>query len=93
MRARNRLGIAIDAIIRMIATTINSSMSENPLCFRFRIMPPSEPFRYPVPAACLSIERSVTPDLHRGKTLFSEKRKKLPSWFGQLNAAVLTRVF
>ena len=28
------VGIAIAAIIRMIATTINNSMSENPFCFR-----------------------------------------------------------
>jgi hypothetical protein len=34
MRERSRLGIAIAAIIRMIATTINSSMSEKPLDFR-----------------------------------------------------------
>src|SRR6516164_5926916 len=30
---RNRLGMAIAAIIRMIATTIKSSMSEKPFCF------------------------------------------------------------
>jgi hypothetical protein len=35
MRARNKLGIAIAAIIRMIATTINNSIRENPL---FRLM-------------------------------------------------------
>jgi hypothetical protein len=34
IRARNRLGIAMAAMIRMIATTINSSMSENPPCLR-----------------------------------------------------------
>lgn len=32
MRARNRLGIAIAAIIRMMATTISSSIRENPFC-------------------------------------------------------------
>src|SRR5258708_2418700 len=31
--ARSRLGIAIAAMIRMIATTIKSSISENPFCF------------------------------------------------------------
>jgi len=30
MRARNRFGIAIEAMIRMIATTINNSIRENP---------------------------------------------------------------
>src|SRR5271156_776707 len=34
MRARRRFGIAIAAMIRMMATTINNSISEKPLCFR-----------------------------------------------------------
>jgi len=34
MRDRSKLGIAIAAMIRMIATTINSSISEKPLDFR-----------------------------------------------------------
>src|SRR4029077_8913823 len=33
MRARRRFGIAIAAMIRMIATTINNSISEKPFCF------------------------------------------------------------
>src|SRR5271167_231811 len=33
IRARIRLGIAMAAMIRMIATTISSSISEKPLCF------------------------------------------------------------
>jgi hypothetical protein len=33
MRERSKLGIAIAAMIRMIATTINSSISEKPFCF------------------------------------------------------------
>src|SRR6266496_5722198 len=32
MRARSKFGIAIAAMIRMMATTINNSISENPLC-------------------------------------------------------------
>src|SRR5450631_2273030 len=32
--ARSRFGIAIAAINRMIATTISSSINENPFCFR-----------------------------------------------------------
>ena len=32
--ARSRFGIAIAAMIRMIATTICSSISEKPFCFR-----------------------------------------------------------
>ena len=35
--ARSRFGMAIAAIIRMIATTIKSSISENPFCL-FRIV-------------------------------------------------------
>ena len=31
-RERSKLGMAIDAIIRMIATTISSSRSEKPRC-------------------------------------------------------------
>jgi hypothetical protein len=34
IRARNRFGIAMAAIIKMIATTISNSISENPSCFR-----------------------------------------------------------
>src|ERR1700685_1929189 len=33
MRARSRFGIAIAAMIRMMATTISSSISEKPFCF------------------------------------------------------------
>src|SRR5437899_3177377 len=33
MRARSRFGMAIAAIMRMIATTISNSISEKPLCF------------------------------------------------------------
>ena len=32
--ARSRFGIAIAAINKMIATTISSSINENPFCFR-----------------------------------------------------------
>jgi hypothetical protein len=32
IRARSKFGIAIAAIIKMIATTIKSSMSEKPFC-------------------------------------------------------------
>src|SRR5215469_753029 len=41
IRARSRFGIAIAAMIKMIATTINSSISENPLCLRICFMSPS----------------------------------------------------
>src|SRR5438105_3759519 len=34
IRARNKFGIAIAAMIRMIATTISNSISEKPFCFR-----------------------------------------------------------
>ena len=35
MRERRKFGIAMAAMIRMIATTINNSISENPPCLRF----------------------------------------------------------
>jgi hypothetical protein len=38
-RARIKFGTAIAAMIRMIATTISSSISENPFFFRIRICP------------------------------------------------------
>lgn len=41
IRARNRFGMAIAAIIKMIATTMSNSMSEKPFCF---CMSPSNPF-------------------------------------------------
>ena len=34
MRAHSRFGIAIAAMIRMIATTINNSINEKPFCLR-----------------------------------------------------------
>jgi hypothetical protein len=41
MRARNRLGIAIAAIIKMIATTMSNSMSEKPVSACPRVTFPS----------------------------------------------------
>jgi hypothetical protein len=37
---RSRLGIAIAAMMRMMATTISSSISENPFCLRIEIFTP-----------------------------------------------------
>src|SRR5579862_16818 len=39
IRARSKFGIAIAAMIRMIATTISNSISEKPFCFRISIFP------------------------------------------------------
>src|SRR5713226_5363461 len=39
MRARSKFGIAIAAMIRMIATTISNSISEKPFCFRILFFP------------------------------------------------------
>src|SRR6266852_2032227 len=39
IRARSRLGIAIAAMIRIIATTISNSISEKPFCFRISFFP------------------------------------------------------
>src|SRR5579871_72428 len=39
MRARSKFGIAIAAMIRMMATTISSSISEKPFCFRISFFP------------------------------------------------------
>src|SRR5690242_13246257 len=41
MRARSKFGIAIAAMIRMIATTISNSISENPFCLRISNFSPS----------------------------------------------------
>src|SRR5215469_3205434 len=38
IRARSRFGIAIAAMIRMIATTINNSISEKPFGFRILVL-------------------------------------------------------
>src|SRR4029078_4092215 len=40
IRARSRFGIAMAAMIRMIATTISNSISEKPFCFRISIFSP-----------------------------------------------------
>src|SRR5438270_14043783 len=46
MRDRSRFGIAIAAMIRMIATTISSSISEKPFAFRlFNIFRQTSHFR------------------------------------------------
>src|SRR5215471_20305866 len=37
--ARIKFGIAIAAMIRMIATTISNSINEKPFCFRIRFFP------------------------------------------------------
>src|SRR5215471_13283074 len=37
--ARSRFGIAIAAMIKMIATTINNSINEKPFCLRIRFFP------------------------------------------------------
>src|ERR1700722_19267009 len=37
MRARNRFGMAMAAMIKMIATTMSNSISEKPFCFRISI--------------------------------------------------------
>src|SRR5215471_4806930 len=42
MRARSKFGIAIEAMIRMIATTISNSINEKPFCFAI-----SFPFAFP----------------------------------------------
>jgi exodeoxyribonuclease-3 len=39
IRARKRFGIAMAAIIKIIATTISNSISENPSCFRIFSIP------------------------------------------------------
>jgi hypothetical protein len=39
IRARIKLGMAMAAIIRIMATTISNSMSEKPLCFRMKVAP------------------------------------------------------
>src|ERR1700687_1615134 len=39
IRARSRVGMAIAAMIRMIATPIRNSISENPFCFRISFVP------------------------------------------------------
>src|SRR5271163_2860744 len=41
MRDRSRLGIAMAAMIKMIATTISNSISEKPFCFLFIVSPRS----------------------------------------------------
>src|SRR4030081_2374261 len=40
MRARSRFGMAIAAMIKMIATTISSSISEKPFCCRILMILP-----------------------------------------------------
>src|SRR5438094_2116044 len=42
-RERSRLGMAIVAMIRMMATTISSSSNENPLCLIWLLVASCEP--------------------------------------------------
>src|ERR1700675_3391670 len=41
IRARSKFGIAIAAMIKMMATTISNSISEKPFCLRFINLPKS----------------------------------------------------
>src|SRR5437660_11930734 len=43
---RSRLGIAIAAMIRMLATTISSSINEKPFCLRIFNLSPLEAFGF-----------------------------------------------
>jgi hypothetical protein len=42
IRARNRFGMAMAAMIRIIATTMSNSISEKPFCFRKFALFPSD---------------------------------------------------
>src|SRR5450432_2477594 len=45
IRARSKFGMAIAAMIRMIATTISNSINEKPFCFRISFFLPC--YQYP----------------------------------------------
>ena len=58
MRARNKFGMAMAAMMRMIATTISNSINEKPFCFRIScpfstyfkdFVLVSQPLAFPVP--------------------------------------------
>src|SRR5580704_3583074 len=46
--ARTKFGIAIAAMIKMMATTINNSINENPFCL-FRMIPPNKILSFVLP--------------------------------------------
>src|SRR5260370_13393882 len=61
IREPRKLGIAIAATIRMIATTISSSMSENPAClFRIEILRKHQPFASHNDPILLNLEHAST---------------------------------
>src|ERR1700685_1795010 len=70
MRARSRFGIAIAAMIRMIATTMSNSINEKPFCFRvfFTMSPLTGEFLTPdsrLVAICLPSPTAIgTPTHH-----------------------------
>src|SRR5437764_344606 len=52
--ARSRLGMAIAAMMRMIATTIRSSINEKPFCFFILLLNVWRPFGLPLKAGVIS---------------------------------------
>jgi hypothetical protein len=58
IRARSKFGIAIAAMIRMMATTISSSMSEKPFWFFFISVSPGDSSVY----FNVSVRRVLLPD-------------------------------
>src|ERR1700722_19038880 len=63
IRARSRFGIAMAAMIKMIATTISNSMSEKPFWFFFIVSPRSQAPKL----ICVVLPGGVRHDLSQGR--------------------------
>src|SRR5690348_18360662 len=86
MRARSRFGIAMAAMIRMIATTISNSISEKPFCFR--IVGSLFLLRY---QACVSTWVILHFVAHIQKVTIEQGRKPRQGLFSRVRQTLVTR--
>src|SRR5436853_5383959 len=71
IRERSKFGIAMAAMIRMIATTISNSISEKPFCFRISIFSPK---------AFVVVIGAVSTAYRNSRTLRAEAKSYQGDW-------------
>src|SRR5688572_3407927 len=85
-RALSRLGMAIAAMIKMIATTINSSISEKPLVFLLVFFFMISPCRFQL-AICFTAVNYTLLAVGFGRAKILESSRSLHGWTGRICGA------
>src|SRR5208282_162132 len=83
IRARNRFGMAIAAMIKMIATTISNSISEKPFCFFKCVTPPQGgPDLTTMTVTQFAFERPPFPKGNQSKPSLqaADSKRRRPRW-------------